>query len=588
MAEGTSWTGRLARRFARGLARFYYSRIDISGKERIPQAGGVLFVANHANSLMDPVIIGMAAGRPVHFMAKAPLFEIPVFGRVLFALGMVPAFRAVDDRSQVGRNVESLSQAAAFLARGEVAGIFPEGKSHDLLTLEQVRSGAARMALQALEAGASDLTIVPLGINYERKERFRSAVCVHVGRPIALKAWLAENPADARQHIRSLTTEIDQRLKEAVIHLDEPSWEPLLELLEAFYPPQRQTPVARVTQRKRIADAMNHFWNTDRPRASALMAALQQYREKLATGGLSPRGDVLEFHGFRLAGRLAFEALFMDIGFVLVLVGTLHHIIPFLIVRGLARLIQAPGRSTVALARLGLGLPIYAAWYAVVWWWMANYFLPWVAWVWLIPMPLAGLLALKYWWRVRNTSGNWWRQIWLVTFQRKYLRELRAEQSALGDQLRTLAEEYDRVHPVGPIESTRLSKKRAFFRVLRIAAATALLALIVIWGRWVFKPDTIPELARAAPEIGKFSSSALEGWLTNDERLLEQNIAGLVDLEARTARIKDEFNSGKRSFYSQADDDAVRQLLLSYLTHRAALLNLIWKYQKHADVRDER
>src|SRR5215207_7940421 len=132
-AEKPSWAGRIARHFARGLARLYYSRIELAGGERIPKRGPVLVVANHANSLMDPVIIGIVTGRPVHFMAKAPLFQIPIFGRLLFALGMVPAFRAVDNPSEVGRNVESLSKAATFLSKGEVVGIFPEGKSHDLL-----------------------------------------------------------------------------------------------------------------------------------------------------------------------------------------------------------------------------------------------------------------------------------------------------------------------------------------------------------------------------------------------------------------------------------------------------------------------
>src|SRR5262245_34438164 len=140
MAQFSMFIGRLARGAARALVRFYYSRIEISYQPRVPSSGPVLFVANHANSLMDPVVIGIVAGRPVHFLAKAPLFEIPVVGRVMHALGMVPAFRGSDDASQVGRNVESLSRAAGFLAKGEAAGIFPEGKSHDLPKLEQVRT----------------------------------------------------------------------------------------------------------------------------------------------------------------------------------------------------------------------------------------------------------------------------------------------------------------------------------------------------------------------------------------------------------------------------------------------------------------
>lgn len=585
-AEKQSWTGGIARRFARGLARLYYSRIEISGREKIPQGGPVLVLANHANSLMDPVLIGIVAGRPVRFMAKAPLFQIPIFGRLLFALGMVPAFRAADNPTEVGRNVESLSKAAAFLSKGEVVGIFPEGKSHDLLKLEQVRTGAARMALQGREAGACELVIVPLGINYERKERFRSAIWVKVGEPIAVAKWCVENPAEERQQVRLLSAEIDRRLKEAVIDLSEPAWEPLLELLEAFHPPRPSTPLARVKQRKRIADAMNHFWSADRARAETLMARLQQYGQKL--GGMTPRADALHLQGFKLGARLALEALFMNVGFLLVLAGTLHHVIPFLAVRGMARLAQAPGKSTVALARLGIGLPVYAVWYALVWWWMGGYFLPWVAWAWLIPMPFAGLLALKYWGRVRETSGVWWREVWLLLFRRGELGALRREHAAIGEQLRAMAEEYGRIHPPEPIEGAGFSWKRFLGRTLRIAATTTLLIAAAVWGAWLVKPKPIPELMRAAPEIGKLSDAALGEALANDERLLAQNIGELLELEARTLRIKEEFASGQRSFYAQADDDAVRQLLFKYLTHRSALLNLIWKYQKHGTVRDAR
>ena len=64
----------------RNILRLYYPRIEIEGGERIPSSGAGLFVANHPNSLMDPALIGFATQRPVHFFAKAPLFDVPVFG----------------------------------------------------------------------------------------------------------------------------------------------------------------------------------------------------------------------------------------------------------------------------------------------------------------------------------------------------------------------------------------------------------------------------------------------------------------------------------------------------------------------------
>src|SRR4026208_2087663 len=103
---------------------------------------------------------------------------------------MVPPSRRSDDPSQVSKNADSIAETAACLAKGEAVGIFPEGKSHDALAIEQVRTGAARIASQAIHDGAGELKIVPLGINYERKERFRSTVWVNVGAPIPAKAWL--------------------------------------------------------------------------------------------------------------------------------------------------------------------------------------------------------------------------------------------------------------------------------------------------------------------------------------------------------------------------------------------------------------
>src|SRR5215510_12587981 len=164
MGTGNGILSRLARRVARGIARFYYPNIEISGGERLPATGPLLLTANHQNSLMDPVMVGLVARRPVRFLAKAPLFQIPIFGNILHALGMMPAYRRSDDPSQMHRNAESLSQAAARLKAGEAVGIFPEGKSHDAPRLEPVKTGAARMAIQAVREGAIGLKLVPVGL----------------------------------------------------------------------------------------------------------------------------------------------------------------------------------------------------------------------------------------------------------------------------------------------------------------------------------------------------------------------------------------------------------------------------------------
>jgi glycerol-3-phosphate O-acyltransferase/dihydroxyacetone phosphate acyltransferase len=437
------------RQMARGLVRIYYPRIEVSGRETIPRSKPVLFVANHPNALMDPVVIGIAAQRQVHFLAKAPLFEVPVFGNVLHALGMLPAYRAVDDQKQVGRNVESLGKAARCLVEGEAVGIFPEGKSHDLFKLDQVKTGAARIAVRALTEGASELIIVPLGLNYEQKDRAFTSVWVRVGQPLEAGPWMKQNADEERKVVRALTTEIDQRLKEVVIHLNESKWEPFLHDLEVLRPPSKsdaRQAAGALRQRKRIADAMNYFLDTDRPHAEALAARIEQHRQKLASAGLSIRSPVVRTHGAALFARMKGEALLLLYGFAPALAGTVHHLVPFLITRGVARFFQTPGRSSIALARLLVGLPVYLAWYALVGWWLAGRFTPWTAGLWLGAMPFCGVLALHYWRRARESVRHGLQQA-NMCFRREQLRKLREEQLAIQHELRAPAERYAEIQP---------------------------------------------------------------------------------------------------------------------------------------------
>ena len=582
---------RSARRVVRRLVRIYYPGIEVSDRNRLPASGPLLLAANHQNSLMDPVMLGIASGRPVHFLAKAPLFAIPIFGNLLHAFGMIPAYRRADDPGRTQRNSESLNLAAVHLGKGEAVGIFPEGRTHDAPRLEAAKTGAARIAIAAVRAGTKGLKLVPVGINYECKEQFRSAVWIRVGPPIEVNEWLAERGGDDdRELARELTKELEDRLKQLIVHLDDPSWEPLLDQLEILLPPSRQSrrnPFAWLRQRKWLADAINHFMRTEPERAEDTATMLRSGHVRLNEAGLTARSSVLRYRGWRLVLRLGIEAVLMDIGFVLVLIGTIHHLLPFLLTRWLARLVQAPGRSTVALARFGWGLPIYGAWYAFHAWWISSYFLPWVAWAWLLPMPLAGVLALQYWRRVKRTSPAFWRNLGLA-FRSARLEKLRAEHARLRELLRDMAAEYAKIQPPEPLPRNPFSWRRRAWRAVGWAAAVAVLFLGVAWFRATFREDRIVEVERTPPELGRISAESLGAALDTDERTLGDLIGSLRDLEARAAQLQAEFSAGRRSYYTQADNDAIRQAMLTYLACRTTLLGLVWKYQGHAEIEEPR
>jgi 1-acyl-sn-glycerol-3-phosphate acyltransferase len=428
----------------RRLLKIYYPIIGVSGQERIPHDEAVLLVANHPNSILDAALLGWTARRPVHFFAKAPLFDLPVFGHLMRALGMVPAYRGSDDKSQVKRNLESLAAGASWLKRGEAVGIFPEGKSHDIVHVETVHSGAARMALQGTGDGTA-VTVVPVGLNYERKEHFRSSVWVCVGEPLVIPALLPERAlGEEKKTIREVTAEIDRRLKKVVIHLEEPDWEAVLGFLETLRPAAHHDAVAGLMQRKRIADAINHFLRADRPRAEAMAVAIRQHQEHLATFGLEMGSDIIGSHRSGRSWREVAKAVWFVVGLIPALAGIILHYVPFVLTRAIASRLQQPGRATMALSRFGGGLVVYGLWYAAVWLTMGSWLGYKTASLWMLCMPVLKLLAWRYRTLLARIERRW-REAARMSKHRANLDKMRGERAEIGSRLAAFAEEYARV-----------------------------------------------------------------------------------------------------------------------------------------------
>ncbi|AIE60566.1 lysophospholipid acyltransferase family protein [Bacillus methanolicus] len=172
-------------------------RIQVIGIEHFPKDGGVLLCANHIDNL-DPPIVGITAPRPVHFMAKAELFSVPVLGRIVRNLNAFPVKRGMSDR-------EALRKGLSILKEGKVLGLFPEGTRSKTGELGKGLAGAGFFALR------SDAYIVPCAIIGPYKP-FRSLKVVY-GKPIDFKI-LRENKATAEQATELIMEEIRKLINE--------------------------------------------------------------------------------------------------------------------------------------------------------------------------------------------------------------------------------------------------------------------------------------------------------------------------------------------------------------------------------------
>ncbi|MBX3167232.1 MAG: 1-acyl-sn-glycerol-3-phosphate acyltransferase [Candidatus Eremiobacteraeota bacterium] len=110
-------------RVAQGVLRFSFrvlQGLQVDGLENVPAQGACLIVSNHC-SWLDPPVLGCSlAHRQLHFMAKKELFERPLLGRVIRALGAFPVERGQADR-------KSLRLALDLLGQGRIVCLFPEG-----------------------------------------------------------------------------------------------------------------------------------------------------------------------------------------------------------------------------------------------------------------------------------------------------------------------------------------------------------------------------------------------------------------------------------------------------------------------------
>jgi 1-acyl-sn-glycerol-3-phosphate acyltransferase len=149
--------------------------IRITGSGNIPRSGPVLLVSNH-DSCTDPVVLGAACPRPVHYLGKRELFEHSrIFAWLIRTLGCVPIRR---DRHASS----AIRKAEELLDAGGVVGLFPEG---GIGTTGDLKGG---VALIAMRSGAP---VVPVYLSGTRR-MYEPEACllrscrvrVEVGKPV--------------------------------------------------------------------------------------------------------------------------------------------------------------------------------------------------------------------------------------------------------------------------------------------------------------------------------------------------------------------------------------------------------------------
>ncbi|HKD19607.1 MAG TPA: lysophospholipid acyltransferase family protein [Thermoanaerobaculia bacterium] len=392
-----------------GLFVFFRAR-DVAGLENVPAEGPVLLVPNHTNAFVDALVVAAALPRRVTLTAKSTLFAQPVLSSILRGLGAIPLHRR-QDREQgadPSANIEALVECRRRLSRGDAICLFPEGVSHSDPSLRPLRTGAARIALDFVEQESRTLAIVPVGLHYEAKERFRSAVSARFGEPIDVAAWRERHPG---ARARELTAEIETRLRGLTLNARRRRelalfrWTAEVLATRGLPPPvlgrEKGAAADRAVLAGLVSEGYEKLESSHGEEIRGLEERVRRYHTELRRLGIAPDEVYLEMNAGRAGLFVIREIETLLVGAPLALLGTLLHGPAFGLTRDLVARFSSD-RDHWATNAVGFGavlLPLCAALELVLAWTFLTW--PWALAL-TVLLPYSGIYLLLY----RDRAGG--------------------------------------------------------------------------------------------------------------------------------------------------------------------------------------
>jgi 1-acyl-sn-glycerol-3-phosphate acyltransferase len=397
---------RLIRAFVRVLLAAFYRRVDVAGLEHVPAAGPLIVAANHQNGLIDPMLLLAALPRPLRPLAKSGLFRHPIIAPFLRLARALPVHRRQDAGADMAGNADTFRAVSEALAGGGAILIFPEGVSQPEPALMTLRTGAARLLLEAEASGAPPVTLLPVGLVLTEPGRFRAGrVLVLIGPPVASADHVALHRRDPVAAVRALTDRLAAALRRQIVEAEDRETLRLMRLVERIWHQEsgaRATPGSAAWLQS-TARAYRWLRLTAPAQVEDFRREVEEYGRELDRLGVTPETLGRDYAPSVVLRYVAREMVPVVLGVPLALLGTLLHALPYQIVRLGVRLAR-PEADVEATYKVAGGVVIYPLAWALEVWLAAHYGGPWLAVLLVLALIPTGFFALAWQARLHDVT----------------------------------------------------------------------------------------------------------------------------------------------------------------------------------------
>lgn len=245
----------------RPALNLFYSDIQVTGRQYIPENKPVLFVANHQNSFLDALHVVNNTKHFVHFLTRAEAFGNPILDRFFYSLNMLPVYRARDGFGTIRRNKEIFSDCFERLHQKDAVLVFAEASHEMVRRVRPLSKGFTRIAFGAEERynWELDLQIVPVGINYGDHRKSQTPVHIKFGEAVPSARYQGDFYENEREAAKKLKVDMAERLKELTLHIPNKQHYALYQLLLDELEADRSTLINPQKVNERVSQIKNQL-----------------------------------------------------------------------------------------------------------------------------------------------------------------------------------------------------------------------------------------------------------------------------------------------------------------------------------------